>query len=449
VYRIAAWGSAVVTAVLLLSLLVTSLQKPEAWATKEKSSRPLVPPEEIFEFSSQFNVVQIILDGFQSDIFSEIIAEDFNGYSAALQGFTFFEEAMGSFPTTYMSVPAFMGARIYKNHMPMRGFLNQVKRGNNLFNVFYDRGYETDIVADTLFAYRARYSRQYQIAIPYGGTRQQNIRSNSALMLDLVLFRHVPHFLKKYIYNNQTWLIQRLFSSKDKTRNLVYFSHTAFLEDMIEHLSVKKPKPVYKYIHLMTPHFPIVVNNNCEYAGRIPNSRANIKIQAKCALDHLIKFLDRLRDKGIYDSSLIILQSDHGLGQKIGMINLESPGDGVNSINGISLPAIAGSALALLAVKPPDSQGGLKSSKAQVSLTDIPATVCSLLNFKNEFGGRPVFGVDPNEVRERRFYYHEWKARDWKKDYFPRLDEFVITGSVFDRNSWRLNRSYYPPPRAR
>jgi hypothetical protein len=449
VYRIAAWGSAVITAVLLLSLLITSLQGPETWATQEKSSRPLSPPEEIFEFSSQSNVIHFVLDGFQSDIFSEIIAEDFDHYSTSLEGFTFFKEAMGSFPTTYMSVPAFLGARIYKNNMPMRGFLNQVKRGKNLFNMLYDRGYETDIVADTLFAYRARYSHQYQIVIPYGGTRQQNIRSNSALMLDLVLFRHAPHFLKPYIYNNQTWLVQRLFGLKNKTLNLVYFSHAAFLDDMIEHLSVKTDQPVYKYIHLMTPHFPMVVNTDCGYAGKIPSTRANIKIQAKCALDHFIKFLDRLRSRGLYDSSLIILQSDHGLGQKIEMTNLESLGDRVNSINNISLSAIAGSAIALLAIKPSYNKDNFAISRAQVSLTDIPATMSNLLKLDDTFDGRPVFEVDPDEVRERRFYYHEWQAKDWKRDYFPRLDEFVVKGSVFDRNSWRLGLTYYPPRRSK
>jgi hypothetical protein len=449
VFRIVAWGSAVITTVLLVSLLITSLQRPETWAAKEKSSRPLIPPEEIFEFSSQFNVIHFILDGFQSDIFSEIIAEGFDRYSAALVGFTFFEETMGSFPTTYMSIPAFLSGRVYKNNMPMRRFLDQVKRGKNLFNALYERGYETDIVTNPLFVRGARYSRQYQIAIPYGGTGQQNVRSNSALMLDLVLFRHAPHFLKKYVYNDQTWLIQRGFTPKNNTLNLAYFSHTAFLDDMIEHLSVKRDKPVYKYIHLMTPHAPMVVNKDCEYAGKIGLTRDNIKIQARCVLDHILKFLDRLRNRGLYDSSLIILQSDHGHGQKINMTNLESRGDGVNFVDNMSLPAIAGSALALVVIKPPQNKGDFRISRAQVSLTDIPATIGSLLNLDDKFNGRSVFEVDPDEVRERRFYYHEWRKGSWRKSYFPRLDEFVVTGSVFDRNSWRLGFTYYPPGRSK
>jgi len=448
VYKIAAFASMAMTAVLFVSLFFTTLQKPETWTTAEKSSLSSIPPEEIFEFSSQQNIIQFILDGFQSDIFEEIIAEDFDHYSKSLEGFTFFKEAMGSFPTTYMAVPAFLSEQIYKNDIPMPRFLRRVNRGKTIFNVLYDRGYETDIVCEEGFVQGARYSHHYQIAVPYGGTKQQNVKSNSALMLDLVLFRHAPHFLKKFIYNDERWLFQRLLTPKNYSLNLRYFSHQAFLRDMIKHLSNKRNKPVYKYIHLMATHPPVVVNKNCEYAGNTPATRANIKIQAKCGLDHFIEFLDQLRSKSVYDSSLIILQADHGLGQEIKMTNLDKRGDEVHSIKNRILPKIAGSALPLLAIKPPHSQENLKISRAQVSLTDIPATIDHLLRLDDKFAGRSVFEVDPNEVRERRFYYHEWQNRNWQSNYFPRLDEFVIKGSVFDRNSWRWNFTYYRPKRS-
>jgi len=58
-------------------------------------------------------------------------------------------------------------------------------------------------------------------------------------MLDLSLFRHAPHFLKRFIYNDQTWLIQRLVAPKGHLLNLEYFSHAAFMDDVIEHSSVK------------------------------------------------------------------------------------------------------------------------------------------------------------------------------------------------------------------
>ncbi|MGB7294183.1 MAG: sulfatase-like hydrolase/transferase [Candidatus Aminicenantales bacterium] len=448
VYRIAVWGSAALMAILALSLLVTSLQAPETWAAKEKASQPLVPPGEIFEFSSQFNIIHIILDGYQSDIFAEVIAEDFGHYSKALEGFTFFKEAMGTFPTTLMSIPAFLSGQVYKNGIPARQFLDEVKRGKTIFNALFDRGYETFLVADPLFVTGARYSGHYQIAVPYGGTARKKARANSVLMVDLVLFRHAPHFLKKYVFNDHAWLIQRFFTPKNYALNPRYFSHAAFLDDMIGHLAVKRDKPVYKYIHLMTSHYPLVLNKDCEYAGKVRPTRDNIKIQARCVLNQIINFLDRLKEKGLYDSSLIILQSDHGQGHKISMTNMESPRDEENLFDNGDLPAIAGRALALMVIKPPQREDDFRISIAQVSLTDIPATISSLLNIDEKFEGRSVFDVHPDELRERRFYYYKGRNTSWIKTFFPRLDEFVVTGSVFDRNSWRKGVTYYPPGRA-
>ena len=64
--------------------------------------------EMIYRFSSRSNVVHIIADGFQSDVFAELIAEGETGkyLKAGLDGFTFFREHMGVFPYTHMTLPA-------------------------------------------------------------------------------------------------------------------------------------------------------------------------------------------------------------------------------------------------------------------------------------------------------------------------------------------------------
>jgi len=449
VYRVAAWVSVAITAVILASLAITSFQNPETWAVGEKARRPLVPPEEIFKLSSRMNVIHLVLDGFESDVFSELLSGSPDFYSQALPGFTFYREALGTFPTTYMSVPAFLSGRVYNNEVPMRRFVLEVNRGKTVFNELYDRGYETHLVEAARFTKGCRRTQEYQIAVPYGGTERENLRSKSAQMLDLSLFRHAPHFLKRFIYNDQTWLVQRIIAPKGRLLNLEYFSHAAFMDDVIGHSSVKSEKPVYTYIHLMTSHFPMVVNADCAYAGKIPSSRENIKIQANCVFRQVIRFMEKLKAAGIYDSSLIIIQSDHGQGHEIAWRNPEGPGDGVDFIGDVGLPEIAGSSLSLLLVKLPRETAGFRVSEAQVSLTDIPATLGAALGLDMGLGGRAVFEVDPVETRERRFLYHEWGADDWKKSYFPRLDEFVVKGSVFDRNSWRLNRTYYPKRRRR
>lgn len=447
IYKIAGFASIALLSLLSVFLIFTSIQKPEIWEVKEKLSLTTVPPEEIFEFSSKQNIIHFILDGFQSDIFQEIIAEDIDHYSKSLQGFTFFKENIGSFPTTYMSIPAFLSGKIYRNNIPMRRFLKSVIRGRTITNVMHDLDYEIDYVEGKFFCKNARYSNQYTIAIPYGGTRQHILKANSALMLDLALFRCTPHFLKRVIYNNQQWFTQRILASSNSSLRLRYFSHQAFLDDLINYMSVSRIKPVYKYIHLMTSHPPVVVNNECDYTKNMKATRENIKIQSKCSLDHFIKFLTKLKTKGVYDSSLIILHSDHGVGRAVKMRNVNEHID--QDLSGVkqSIQIIAGSAVALMAIKPPQSKGILKTSKAQTQLTDIPATISSILNLSEKFEGRSVYEIDPEEVRDRKFYFHKWRHENWKSTYFNRLEEFTIKGSVFDKTSWKSVVTHYPPER--
>lgn len=448
IFRFVVPGSAAVCAVLLVSLLVTSAQKPGIWESKGKSLQRMIPPQGVFDFSSAQNVIHFVLDGFQSDLFDEIVAEEGDRYLNSLEGFTFFKEASGDFPTTYMAVPAFLSGRIYKNNVPMREFLRRTMRGRTIARWLHGSGYQTDFIGGTVFARGGRRAVQYHIAIPYGGTLKQYLRSNSTFMLNLVLFRYAPHFLKRYVYNDERWLIQGGLDPENRHLAIRYFSHQAFLDDLITKMSVKRTAPVYKYIHLMTTHPPVVVGKDCRYAPALPTGREGVKAQDKCSLDRFIAFLDRLREEGLYDSSLIILQADHGLNFKVKMRNGgDEPPEGLPS-GDVSLAEIAASAAPLLAVKPPRSRGPMKISRAQVALTDVAATIGSLLQLKRPNRGRSAYEVDENEVRERRFYFYRWRDENWQSTYFPRLDEFIIEGSLFDRNSWRWSAVFYPPRQA-
>jgi len=429
----------------LVHLVFVILNTPETWDTKASSSHHRSVPEEIFEFSSKQNLILVILDAFQSDIFEDIIDEGSDYYCGALEGFTFFRDTVGSFPTTYMSVPAILSGRIYRNSTPMPEFVRNVFNGKTFPNVLYRKGYEVDLILTGGLYGTGQYSNVYSLPVPYNVTKKEYELSNAALMLDLVLFRVAPHYLKKYISIDGLGLIQRSLRQKDYMK-LRHFAHKAFVQDLIDNMSVKRKKPVYKFIHLCTTHSPFVVDDNCEYTGKpLPATRGNIKNQAKCSLDHFIRFLKKLKLKRIYDSSFLIVIADTGMGLRAKMRNMDRRiNDDLFSSNE-TFTKIVGSALPLLLVKPPYSRGPLRASDVQASLTDIPATVSAVLGLNERFDGKSLYEIAPEEDRERRFYYYKWKHENWQSDYFERLEEFIIRGSVFDKCSWHRGLIYYRP----
>ena len=84
-----------------------------------------------------------MLDGFQSDVFEEIVSDREDGarFRSALKGFVFFRENMGVFPFTHMTVPALLSGKTYRNHIPRGEFMKKTIGGTTILNAAYDAGY--------------------------------------------------------------------------------------------------------------------------------------------------------------------------------------------------------------------------------------------------------------------------------------------------------------------
>ena len=400
------------------------------------------PPETLFRFSATGNVIHIVLDGFQSDIFEEIVA-DSQRYRDALQGFTFFKEAITSSSVTYLSVPSFMSATTYLNRIPVWKFKEEALANRNIVKVLAGAGYRVDMASATNFSLNFhRNGNYYRIPHPFRG-KEEAEKWHAGFMLDLSLFRSTPHFVKRAIYNRQAWWISSAILQSSGLA-FKHFSGNEFLHHFTEESSVGRDGPVYKYIHLITPHPPLVVAEG-NVPARIPleRTRENHKRQATFTLDRIVALLDKLRTLAIYDHSMIIIQSDHGSGQSFKMQEAGS-GRWIDSLK--SRLRVWGGVLPLLLVKPAQSRGALRSSEAQVELNDIPATVTELLGLPNGFGGKNVFAVKSGEERQRRFYREMSKRnRAAKIGYFEGLQEYVISGSVFRESSWRVGTIYEKP----
>jgi hypothetical protein len=387
-------------------------------------------------------VIHVVLDGFQSDIFEEIVA-DSKRYRDALRGFTFFKDAVTSSTVTYLSVPSFMTATTYLNHTPVWKFKQEALEGRNIVQVLANAGYQVDMASATNFSLNFHQDGSYyHIPRPFRG-KEETEAWHAGFLLDLSLFRCAPHFVKGAIYNGQAW---RISSTKLKGSGLVHnhFSGNEFLRHFTNKSSLGRDGAVYKYIHLITPHPPLVVaEGNVPADKPLERTRENHKRQSAYTLDRVIALLDKLRTLAIYDTSLIIIQSDHGSGESFRMREAGSD-RWIDSLK--SKLRVWGGVLPLLLVKPADSGGPLKVSEAPVVLNDIPATLSGLLGLPIAFGGKNVFAVKSGEERQRRYYREmSQRRRAAKTGYFESLQEYVITGSVFREASWQVGKIYRKP----
>lgn len=392
-------------------------------------------PPWLYEFSSSHNVIQVVLDGFQADVFLEIVEESEVDYRSLFSGFTYFRGATGVYTRTEMSVPAFLSGRLYRNKVPKKRFKQEVFEGSkNIIRSLERGGYRVDFVVPLGITSRYQLKNFYVLTEPYQASHKAQATAEARKLMDLVLFRVFPHVVKGWIYRDGRWLLQSAWGKRRES--LSFFANRDFLLDLSENLVVGTSEPVYKYLHVKMSHPPPVVSEDCGYAGKVlPVQRDNMKRQYECTLEVLARLLKKLRVARVYDESLILIHADHGSGFPLWDVESEGRAAGAGGIEDEFLSRLAGYALPLLAVKRPRAKGDLKISEAPVSLTDIPDTIATSVGLEEEFGGKAVFSVAEDDSRERVFFFHRWEGN--KFDYFQEFYEYRILDSPFERASWR------------
>jgi hypothetical protein len=434
---VAPFGSGILVALQAALLIASTVQADR----RTRAAAWRGPSESMFELSRKQNAFHLVLDGFHSDIFSEILEAERPLMDRDFSGFVFFEDHAGAFPTTMVSVPAMLTGTVYRNEAPLQEYIrNHFKKGS-IFGTMRAQGYRVDDVSELPFDNLSA-TRFYRMPRPYV-SYEAYTRFSAWQLADLSLFRHAPHILRSWIYNDQAWRLQNTFGenygSGTSGRRYHPVNGAAVLDEFAHRMRVATNEPMYKFIHVGIPHLPVAVNAACEFTGVRRFSRGAFRGQARCGVSRVAAFLNRLRTLGVYDSSLIVISSDHGISIPPRQFahNRRIPAG--------ELSDLAGKAMALLLVKPPGSSGPLRVSQAPTAITDIPVTVADALGVEHRLPGTSVLKVAESVPRMRTFGSYVWDDEDWRADYFEHLDLLEIQGPLRDGNSWTLRSSLYPP----
>jgi hypothetical protein len=416
------------------------------------------PPEAIYEFSTGQNVIHVVLDAFQSDVFAEIVGENRAAFDSHFSGFEYFVEHASSFPTTSFSMTAMLTGEEYRNQRPAPEFVRDAFRRLSILEKVSRAGYDVDatsIVSLRTFeqwfgpeAAPTWKGARYRIRQPF--VRQEEYREVTARqLLELSLFRHAPHAIKTVMMERPGPFSRILWMGEGETparaRRHQASNSAAFFEHFTASMTVGRDRPVYKLIHVGLPHRPVVVDRECRFIGATRVSRTTFAEQARCAVKRTVEFLDRLRALGIYDSSLIVIASDHGTGLRPS--GFDGRSDSLPLVAGPttrSLPVIAGAAKALMLVKRPHRSGPVVITSTPTSHADLPATILDVLDLPGGSAEDSMFRRNPEQPRPRSFGMYDLDQR-FPDDYVDRMDLLSINRRVIDAAGWNLERAMVSP----
>jgi hypothetical protein len=434
VYRLARTGSA---AFLVMQLLVVGAS---GWRAPEREGiRHLtLDMSEKHLYSRKQNVILLVLDSFQSDAFQEIIDHE-PRYKGIFKDFTFFRNNVGGYTGTFFSVPLILTGRYWDESTSIEAYTKNAYLSWSLPFVLKKKGYHVGLyplqMPDILFSKKIASNFVEKKALR---------RAEVAFLLDLSLFRQLPQFLKRRIYNDRTWFPSSYLDDPRISRpgkNIEPLVHKKTYRDLNqdrEHLEAFEAdfrvseRPVFKYWHWQGLHRPLARKENCEYE-RLEFSRENYLGQAKCVLHLVGRFLAKLKDAGVYDNSLIFVLGDHGALQgKLGIYIEKDPGQWQLENEENLLMKIRQAAIPLLLVKRISaSQPAMKVSDAPAVIADIPRTVFAELGIGNDAPGLALFDLRENQPRQRPFYVVSGKIL---RGY--RLKKYLVDGFSWRASSW-------------
>lgn len=415
----------------------------------------------IFEFSTQKNVVIIVLDSAQADVVHEVLTEK-PAIAEKYRGFTLFRNSLSPFPKTYASIPALLSGDAYDNSLPLHDYLETTYLEKSLPAKLTEQGFDSRLLSSSPISLLAHPKLAANVS-DVGGVNAADgtvLVNETELIANLMLFRVSPHLMKSFIYNdgdfrielgaeqpeqlnnpdNQSVLCTITDEDRDYSKERKTFDYT-FIDEFRVCANASLSKPALRFFHLYAPHAPYQTDESFRYIGSQPLSRLWFKRQTEGILGALGDLLQLMETRGILQNSLVIITSDHGEGEYDVGINYP---DGLPERSAqesqIGLNLVRGG-MALMMAKRPADNGALKISDAPVGLTDVPSTVYDWLDMEDRTTGRSLFDVAEGEPRSRIHRYYQFAG--WNIDYIVPLTEYKVDGFSWYPSSWSLSEKTF------
>ncbi|MDT8450892.1 MAG: sulfatase-like hydrolase/transferase [Wenzhouxiangellaceae bacterium] len=392
--------------------------------------------EQKFAFSPERNVIIVVLDAFQSDVFGRLLETE-PALNEDFDGFTWYRNALAGYSKTYPSFVLMLAGKWYDNHIPIQDFVNDSLADDSIVRRLKDLGWRVDLfphikrvlpplpeIADNVIA----------------SIDCRTVRFESGKLADLGWFRISPHPVKPFWLNGYEWrlaskLLQTCIADKNTATasgesmlsdNTPRHAALRFLRQAQTETQLTLERPGLKLYHLMIPHAPFHLDQDLE-VGQLPAGEEGFMRQSRGAVEVVKRFFQTLREHEAYDQSMLIVVSDHGGGEYIDPLALNALEKNVPARH-------MASGLALALIKPPSARGRLRISDAPVSLADLAPTIAVETGSGLSFTGRNILDIAASEQRERLYRFYAFDG--WSGSYLPDMTEYRVDGPTFLAESW-------------
>ena len=379
-----------------------------------------------FQFSAtEPNYLYILLDEVYGGSAMEILRSG-GRLADSFEGFTFYSNVAGIYPTTIVSVPAILGGELYRNKQPVRDYLAEAFSNSSLLNLLEDREINTFIHSSGMYCPHLPGVACSDMGDMLPSEKAAAVEHGE--ILDIAMFSMLPDLLKPLLYKQGNWTFRRIIKPIDDLLPTSF--QVQEFEFFINEITAGETASSFKFYHNTVTHSPVKLDRNCtRLRANLPPVYGNYLEQDRCGFALIAKLLDKLRELGVYDNTFIVISSDHG--RPFVSDHHQDLFD--DSPSGASYKQY-GYAHAILLVKPPAAREKLAFSGKPRSLLDVGDLFMSAVGT-----GKPS-AQGAYKAGARPFYYYNWGKPyfDWRQSYLPPFEAVYFIGEdITNPDDWR------------
>lgn len=348
-----------------------------------------------FELSDDKNFIILLLDCFDATYYQEAVSDEL---TAKLDGFTFYPDTMSMYGHTTCSISQMLSGAPFTNQTPYREYEEKEFEAGPLLKRLNSEDWNIGLYSEYVFPRVDALDNTDNLKI-----YESKITSKSKFYK--TIYRVVGYNIVPYHFKQLLWFYPNLVDMKDSPVDMKYSAYLGENERFyvgMDDFKICNSTPTFKFYHVDGMHTPYMtdadVSQQEEETSFEEAREANYKI--------IDKFIDELKQMGVYDNTAIMIAADHG---------------GMDNLNGYKQNP-------LFMVKGFNENHEYKVSDTALSYVDLPKIYDAMLDGKT---GEDVmaFSSDYENDRERLFYVYGF-------DYMDQMEEYGTRGKAWENEGF-------------
>lgn len=364
-----------------------------------------VTNENMFQMSQDTNFVILLLDAVDAQVLQGMMEEE-PAYQDIFTDFTFYNNVVAAYPYTQHSIPYILSGKWYENEMAFKEYEKKAYEESPFLETMETAGYRMGLYEADLLLDNGSMGR-FENILPNArgvGDKWAFVR----WQLLMTGFKYAPYDLKRFSFVNP-----KAFSTLKITpegKKLFTPSNSELYDGILHQEMEYTDQKCFRFIHVDGGHVPFIYNEKVE---EIPEESGSYEDNLRACLTITRTYLEKLKDGGVYDNSVIVVMADHGY-------NWLDP-------HGRQNPAFF--------VKGVNEKHDFAVSDAPISFEDLQEAYQRLLDGAESDA---IFDWESGDQRERRFLFYEYLKEDYMVEYMQPgqahdTEAMYETGNIYTR----------------